>query len=176
MKKPAVFLDRDGVLTEERGYVCSEKELKIFNFTAGCIQKIKQKGYWTIVITNQSGVARGFFSLQTLQQMNYYLKRESGVDAIYYCPHYEKGIVSKYAIKCHCRKPEIGLIEMACNDFNIDMDKSIMVGDRESDIELGKNAGIRTVLLESGYGSKRLEKRIEPDYIFQDLRDIIKIL
>lgn len=175
-KKPAIFLDRDGVLTEEKSYICSLKELSIFPYVKECIRQIKEKGYYAIVISNQSGVARGFFTEETLQEMNAYLIEEINVDAIYYCPHHMAGKVEKYRKKCNCRKPEIGMLEKAQEDFQINMKKSYLVGDRASDILAGKKAGIKTILLESGYGTKGLEQDVTPDYIFDDLRDIIAIL
>lgn len=175
-KKPAVFLDRDGVLAEERSYVRSVAELHIFSYTAECIAKIKDKGYYSIVITNQSGIARGLFSEAALLDMNRYLIEKTGVDAVYYCPHHPEGKVEKYRKICNCRKPEIGLLKLACEDFNIALEKSYMIGDRASDILTGQNAGIRTVLLESGYGMARLEQFVEPDYILQDLRDVVGLL
>lgn len=175
-KKPAVFLDRDGVLTEERGYVCSMEELHIFPYAESCIRQIKAKGYWTIVITNQSGIARGFFTEGMLMEMNDYLKRMIGADAIYYCPHHWEGKIKKYAIDCNCRKPKTGMIEKACEEFNIDIENSFLAGDRASDIAAGQNAGIRTILLKSGYGTAGLEGNIIPDYIFSDLREVIQVL
>lgn len=177
--KPAVFLDRDGVLTVEKGYVCCKEELEIFPYAKECIKVIHEMGYLAITVTNQSGVARGYFTEMQLQEMNRYLVQETGVDAVYYCPHHEKGIISKYACRCQCRKPAIGLIQQACRDFNIDaadMGKSYMVGDRASDIQLGQNAGLATVLLESGYGTKRLEEEVTPDYICGDLTEFTKLL
>jgi D,D-heptose 1,7-bisphosphate phosphatase len=175
-KKPAVFLDRDGVLTEENGYVCSIEEMRIFPYAKDCVRQIKKKGYYTIVITNQSGVARGLFTEEMLIEMNNYLQKKIGVDAIYYCPHYQKGKEEKYTMNCNCRKPKTGMIERACKEFDIDMEKSFFVGDRAGDIMAGRNAGIKTVLLESGYGTERLENNVIPDYIFDDLRKVIQIL
>ena len=174
--KPAVFLDRDGVLSEEKSYVCKLEDFTIFPYTKDCIRKIKEKGYYAIVITNQSGVARGLFSEEVLQEMNAYLIEETGVDAVYYCPHHANGKIEKYKKECGCRKPNTGMIEHACQDFRIDMEKSYMVGDRASDILLGKNAGIKTILVESGYGMKRLEQEVMPDYIMEDLRKVLSIL
>ncbi len=175
-QKPAVFLDRDGVLTEEKSYIASVEELKIFSYAAECIRQIHQKGYYAIVITNQSGIARGLFTESALWDMNKYLKEVTEVDAVYYCPHHPDGIIKQYRAVCRCRKPEIGLLEQAYRDFNIDMVHSYMVGDRASDILAGKKAGVKTVLLESGYGTERLEENVEPDYIFEDLREILPLL
>lgn len=175
-RKPAIFLDRDGVLTKEKSYICTVEELEIFPYAAGCIQRIKDKGYYAIVITNQSGIARGLFSEEELWKMNRYLQRETGVDAVYYCPHHPEGSIDQYKKICKCRKPETGLIEKACHDFNIDMDHSYMIGDRSSDIIAGQRAGIKTVLLESGFGTKSLEIPISSDYIFDDLVLFLQVL
>lgn len=175
-KRPAVFLDRDGVLNEERGYISSIEELHIFSYVPGCIEKIKKKGYYTIVISNQSGVARGLFTEKTLQNINVCLQRETGVDAVYYCPHHPNGEVKAYCVDCNCRKPGTGLLKRAAEEFKIEMSRSYMVGDRASDIRAGQDMGLKTVLLESGYGTQYLEEEICPDYIMQDLKDFIKIL
>lgn len=174
--RPAVFLDRDGVLTVEESYICVAEQLKIFPYARECVAEIRRKGYYAIVITNQSGIARGLFSEEELQKMNLALMREIGVDAVYYCPHHPEGTVKKYAIACHCRKPRTGLIEKACQDFQIDLANSFMVGDRAGDILTGKGMRIRTVLLESGYGSNRLEQDVEPDYRLENLREFAKLL
>lgn len=167
--KPAVFLDRDGVLTEEKSYITVMEDFKIFSYAADCIKRIHNKGYYAIVITNQSGIARGLLTEKVLQEMNRYLVLQTGVDAVYYCPHHPDA-------GCNCRKPQKGMFDMACRDFAIDMEHSYMVGDRAGDIIAGQNIGVRTILLESGYGTARLEKNVKPDFIFEDLTDIIKIL
>lgn len=175
-KLPAVFLDRDGVLTKEKSYVASVENLEVFPYAEECVRQIHENGYYAIVITNQSGVARGIFSEEELVKMNAYLTGRTGVDAVYYCPHHPKGIVEKYRCFCGCRKPKAGLLERACSDFMIDMGQSYMVGDRASDILAGQNAGVKTILLESGYGTIRLEQDVEADYILQDLRNVIELL
>lgn len=175
-KKPAVFLDRDGVLTEEKGYIDSIEKLCIFPYVAECIRKIHEKGYYAIVVTNQSGVARGFFSEENLWEMNVYLIQQTNIDAVYYCPHHPAGLVEKYKMACCCRKPNTGMFHMACKEFAIDLANSYMVGDRAGDILAGQNVGVRTVLLESGYGSEKLEEDVVPDYIFRDLRGVLEIL
>lgn len=174
--KPAIFLDRDGVLTKEKGYVCSLDNLEIFPYVEQCIKKIKEKGYYTIVVTNQSGVARGFFTENDLKEMNRYLQEKTGVDAVYYCPHHPEGRVMQYRKACGCRKPEAGMIDIACKEFSINIANSYMVGDRASDIQMGKKIGVRTILLESGYGTERLEETVDPDYILKDLREVLYVL
>lgn len=175
----AVFLDRDGVLTVEKGYVKKKDDLEIFPYVRRCIETIHDKGYHAIVLTNQSGIARGYFTEGQLEEMNAYLLRETGVDAVYYCPHHEKGVVGRYAVKCNCRKPETGMIWQACKDFDIDkqaLNASYMVGDRASDIKLGQNAGVTSVLLESGYGTRRLEEEVKADLICKDLVEFVSML
>jgi D-glycero-D-manno-heptose 1,7-bisphosphate phosphatase len=174
--KAAIFLDRDGVLTIERGYICKIDEVELFPYASECINCIHEKGYVAIVITNQSGVARGLFQEEELQALHDRIIKATGVDAIYYCPHYIKGIVSRYSISCNCRKPNIGLIERAQKDFEIDLKKSYMVGDRATDIQTGRNAGLRTVLLESGYGSGDLNQQIQADYTVKDLKVFIDMI
>lgn len=169
MSKPAIFLDRDGVLTREKSYILKKEEMEIFPYAKQCIDQIHEKGYWAIVITNQSAVGRGMLAESELLQMNEILCAETGVDGIFYCPHW-----SANGYICNCRKPRTGLIERAMREFNIDLHGSFFVGDRASDIETGKNMGIGTVLLESGYGSRRLEKKIEADYIFKDLEEFVE--
>lgn len=174
--KPAVFLDRDGVLTEERGYIASPDNLKLFPYTAECIRRIHEKGYYAIVITNQSGVARGLFTEEALQEMNDILRKQTNVDAIFYCPHHPEGKIEKYRKKCGCRKPLPGMFEAAQEAYAIDMQNSFMVGDRAGDIQAGQAAGVKTILVESGYGTAGLERDVTPDYIMKDLRDILAIL
>ncbi len=174
--KPAIFLDRDGVLCEERGYLHEYSEMKIFPYSKFCIQQFHDKGYLAIVVSNQGGIAKGCFDLNELLLMNDALKNYTLVDEVYFCPHHPDGVIPEYHVLCSCRKPELGMVKKACQDFNIDMKSSYMVGDRASDILLGKKAGIKTILLESGYGTGRLEEPVKPDYIFHDLRDVVKLL
>ena len=174
--RPAVFLDRDGVLTEEKSYVTSVENLTVFPYARECVRKIHEKGYYAIVITNQSGVARGLFTQQQLLEMNQYLIEQTDVDTVYYCPHHPEGKVEAYRKRCSCRKPGTGLFWRAREDFKIDMEHSCMAGDRAGDILAGKHAGLKTILLESGYGTARLEFQIEPDHIARDLREVIEIL
>lgn len=171
-----MFLDRDGVLSVEKSYVCNADDLEIFPFAKECIADIHEKGFYAIVVTNQSGVARGYFSEETLQEMNRRLIEEIGVDDVYYCPHLKKGVVLKYAIDCNCRKPRIGMIKEAQKKFDIDLRKSYMIGDRASDIQLGKNAGLKTILVNSGYGVERLESDVKPDFICEDLAEAVALV
>ena len=172
VRRPAVFLDRDGVLVEERSYITRVADLKIFPYTTQCIRTFKELGYYTICVSNQSAVARGMMQLSDLEILNQYLQENTGVDAIYCCPHYWKDNIPV----CDCRKPQTGLFKQAMRDFLIDLQESYMVGDRASDILAGQNIGVKTILLESGYGSGRLEADVTPDYVVRDLRDVVRVV
>lgn len=174
--RPAIFLDRDGVINVEKGYIASEGDLCIYDYIENTVRMIHEKGYYAIVVSNQSGIARGIIREKELRLMNEVIGDQTDVDAIYCCPHYEKGIIKKHAIACICRKPQIGLILQAVQDYQIDLCGSYMVGDRAGDILTGQNAGIKTVLVNTGYGTTRLEAPVTPDYVFEDIRDFVKIL
>jgi D,D-heptose 1,7-bisphosphate phosphatase len=180
---PAVFLDRDGCITEEKSYVRTAEDMEVYSFAAACIGKLHEMGYLAVVITNQSGIGRGYFTEEALEEMNDRLLRETGVDAIYYCPHWynEKSTLSQYNIDCECRKPRTGMIDRARREFaakgiDIDMGHSWFVGDRATDLLTGKNAGIKSVLVRTGYGSGRLEQPVEPDFVCEDLEAFVTML
>jgi len=169
--KKAIFLDRDGVIINEKGYISSLEQVEIFPFAADCLTKLKNAGYILIVITNQSAVARGIVTKNELERIHSYLLQQLPLDDIFYCPHYPMVPEQKpYGIKCSCRKPETGLIDQAVAQYGIDLLESYMVGDRAADILTGQNAGIKTILLNSGYGLERMESLVYPDFIFSDLQ------
>lgn len=169
--RPAVFLDRDGVLTEEKGYITRTSDLAIYPYARRCVARIREMGYLAVVVSNQAAVGMGLLPEKTLREMNEKLRRDTGVDAVYYCPHHPKAALAAYRLDCSCRKPAVGLFQRAAADFQIDLSGSYMIGDRASDILAGKRLGVKTVLLESGYGMERLEFDIIPDYHAQDLRE-----
>lgn len=179
-EKRVIFLDRDGVLCKEKGYVTSIEGLEIFDYSKKAIKILHELCYNVVVITNQSAVARGLVNEQTLIEMNNYLKQEVGVDEVFYCPHLppkegEKELLP-YIFDCQCRKPKIGLVDRAIRELKLDLEGSYFVGDRASDIQTGQTIGATTVLLESGYGSKRLEANVKPDFIFNDLLEFAKYM
>lgn len=175
-----IFLDRDGVLCEERGYVTSLSELRLFPYTKESVTRLHALGYAVIVITNQSAIARGLVDEDVVADIHSHIIRETGVDHIYCCPHLPpmpgEPPVSPYRIECGCRKPHTGLIEQAVHDHGLDLNGAYFVGDRASDIEAGQAAGIQTVLLRSGYGLDRLENPVKPDLIFDTLPDFVTYL
>ena len=154
MLRPCLFLDRDGIIIQDTGYPFRESDLVLIPEVLPLIRWAKQKGWFVIVVSNQSGVARGIFTEQDLETFTEHLKhrlREEGgePDAWYYCPFHEKGSVEAYKMKSDLRKPRPGLVLKALSDFPIDLEKSIMVGDKLSDvIELD---GLKTFLIGGRY-------------------------
>ena len=146
----AAFLDRDGVIIEDRGYVFREEELALLPGAAGALARLKRAGYLLIVVTNQSGIARGYFAEADMHRLHDGLQRalqralgpDAAIDAFYFCPHHPAGTVAELAIACPCRKPRPGMIERALAEWPIDRDDSFMVGDKASDVEAGLGAGL----------------------------------
>lgn len=147
-----IFLDRDGVINEDNGYVYRWED---FKFLPGVIKSLKQISFFRIpiiIVTNQSGIARGYYTEKDLINLNTklfnFLKKQN-VDIldILYCPHLISGFVEKYSIHCKCRKPEPGMFISASKKYNINLRNSIMIGDKESDIESGINAGTKNQFL-----------------------------
>lgn len=174
--RAAVFLDRDGVLNQDTGYIRSIEELKIFDYVPECIRRIHELGYLAIVISNQSGIARGIIDESAVETINFHLQQQTGVDAVYYCPHYEKGVVKRYSISCDCRKPKTGMIDKACEDFSVERAFSVMVGDRLCDMQLGRKAELYNYLVQSGYEEEWDAAKNYADCIMGDLRDVLKDL
>ena len=153
--KPAIFLDRDGVLIEDFGYVHKVEDVKLFGDTASSLIQLRDQGYHLIVVTNQSGVARGYFSLQEVDNCHEEIQRQLqaskiAIDKFYTCPHHIKGSVAGFAIECRCRKPEPGLIEQALEDFDINLEESFIIGDKISDIDCGLSKGIKGIQIDRG--------------------------
>jgi len=177
LQNKAVFLDRDGVVSLEKGYISSPDQLELYPFAREAITKLREAGWKIYIITNQSGIARGILTEEDLNLIHQRLLKVIPIDKIYYCPHYP-AIKEKppYYIHCDCRKPEAGMIFRAARENHIDLSQSYMVGDRASDILAGKKAGLTTVLVRTGYGSTEFEYPVEPDYIFTDLGKFAKFL
>lgn len=153
MKKPAIFLDRDGTLIEEVNFLSRVEDLRLFDFTLSAVRSLKESGYLLIVVTNQSGIGRGIYTKSAMdaihEQIQIYL--EGAIDAFYFCPHLpDEG--------CFCRKPGLGMIESAQRDFDIDMERSWMIGDKLLDMKTGNNGRLRTAMVLTGYGQKHQEE------------------
>lgn len=179
MSFKAVFMDRDGTITEEVGYVNHPSRLKLFEWTIPAIQQLNRAGLKAVVITNQAGVARGYFSEALVKEVHELLSEklrsaDAYVDAIYYCPHHPSAGVPPYRADCRCRKPLPGMLEQAARDLDIDLASSYMVGDRYGDIELANNVGARSVFVKTGYGLGEYTYQkgmwnLQPDHVAEDL-------
>jgi D-glycero-D-manno-heptose 1,7-bisphosphate phosphatase len=178
--RPAVFLDRDGTLTEEIGYVNHPMRLKLIPGVARAIRLLNEAGILTVVVTNQAGAARGYFTEDlidvTHQRLRNLLREETNahLDAVYYCPHHPREGPAHLRIRCDCRKPGPGMIRRAASEWPIDLSRSIMVGDKISDSEFGHRLGLRTVMVMTGYGRgehtyQRQDWQDTPDLLAEDL-------
>ena len=162
--KKAFFLDRDGVLIEEANYLKDPDKVKLIPGVPAALRRVREAGFLVIVVSNQSGVARGYFTenevLAVQARINEILSVEgAAVDDYFNCPHHPAGSVPSYAKDCECRKPSPGMILEAAKKYGIDISASFLVGDKLSDIEAGKAAGcLKSVLVKTGHGLEELEK------------------
>jgi histidinol-phosphate phosphatase family protein len=171
MRRKAIFLDRDGVINEDFGWIASPAELEIYPFAAKAIAHANQAGFLVIVVTNQSVIARELCTLETLERIHAKIVGElaSGgarVDAIFFCPHHPE--CGKGEL-CGCRKPKTGLVDKAILEFDIEPAESYMIGDKTSDIQTGINAGMQTILVRTGKAGKDGQFRVRADWIEDDL-------
>jgi D-glycero-D-manno-heptose 1,7-bisphosphate phosphatase len=186
VKKPAVFIDRDGTVNEQMGYINHISRFIILPGVAEAFRILNSEGYLAIIVSNQSGVARGYFPIELLYNIHLFLKESllsSGavVDGIFFCPHYPRGSVPEYSFDCDCRKPKTGLIKQACGHFDIDISRSYMIGDHSSDMELAERSALKGILVKTGYGRGVAEHNLpgmtfKPCYIAEDLLDAVKWL
>ena len=183
-RRPAVFLDRDGTISEEVGYVNHIDRLQIFPWTAEAIRKLNRAGLPAIVVTNQSGVGRGYFPEELVLRTHDKISRElqaqgARLDAFYYCPHHPEARIEAYRAPCRCRKPLTGMLEDAAERFHLDLGSSYLVGDSLRDMETAWNAGARPVLVMTGYGrgnyeyhGGRLSRR--PELVAENLLEAVE--
>lgn len=179
MKTPAIFLDRDGTLNEEKGYINDLSRLRLLPKVAEALKILKDHGFKLIVITNQSGPARGYFPKELVFQTNELLqkklkKKGVSLDDFFICFHHPDE-------NCPCRKPKIGLIEQALKKYSIDLEKSYLIGDRIIDIETAQNAGIKGILVLTGYGKGELKyvapkKGITPYFVAKNLKEAAEFI
>ena len=175
MGNRAVFVDRDGTINVNYGYISSPDNFKMYPGIVKGIKLLNESGFKVIVITNQSGIARGYFSKEALKEIHDKMEKElaekgASVDAIYYCPHHPDE-------NCDCRKPETGLFKMAKDDFDIDYKKSFVVGDRMLDVEAGYKLGCKTILVPEDKDKVKKEQEksnAKPDFICDNFYSGIK--
>ena len=179
----AIFIDRDGTINDDIGYVSAPDELVIYPFAAEAVRLINESNLKAIVITNQSGIARGLYTESTLDQIHDRMREElarggARIDAIYYCPHHPRIGDDRYRKMCDCRKPGTGMLRQAARDHGIDLALSYVIGDKASDINLATCAGARGVLVMTGYGRETLAAQdrwpCAPAIIAEDLLDGVK--
>jgi D-glycero-D-manno-heptose 1,7-bisphosphate phosphatase len=175
----AVFLDRDGTVAEEVGYVNHASRIRLLPGSAGAVRRVRDAGFLAVVVTNQAGVARDYFEEFVVHQANRRLvellqKEGTDLDGIYYCPHHPREGAPPYRQDCQCRKPRPGMLLKAAEDLGIDLPNSYMVGDGLVDVGAARAAGVVPVLVLTGYGRGHLEHRRsrwteEPEHIAEDL-------
>lgn len=180
-KKKAVFLDRDGTIVVHKPFLSSPDELELLTNAAEGLRLFKKHGYMAIIVTNQSGIARGFFNEKQLALVHKRLLsmlEDEGItiDDVCYCPHHIEGVIEKYKIACECRKPKTGMFQSAAKQHRIDLSQSIMIGDSEVDMLAGKNAGCKSVLVRNGCaGDAGIVPVMNMDYVVKDLLEAAKI-
>ena len=182
MGKPAVFLDRDGTINVEAGYIHDLANLRLMPGAAAAIKRLNELGVPAILATNQSGPARGYYPetwVHTLNNRVAELLEAEGahLDDMFYCPHLPDGTVPEFTMACRCRKPETGMLDDAAAKHELDLAASYMIGDKSTDVEVGQRAGCRTVLLKSGFGERVLageyQWQVEPDFVADTLVEAI---
>lgn len=170
MKRRFVVLDRDGTIIDECSYLAQPEQVKLIARAAPALRRLKQMGLGLLVITNQSAIGRGLFDEERLTAIHRRLVemlRVEGVelDGLYYCPHRPED-------QCGCRKPSIGLMQKAAAELSFELPESFVIGDKISDIEMGRHAGAVTFLVRTGYGEQSVAgSRAAPDYIVADLAE-----
>jgi D,D-heptose 1,7-bisphosphate phosphatase len=175
----AIFLDRDGVIVKQKHHLHKKEDLELILNSGKAIRLLNERGYLMIVVSNQPVVARGLCTIQEVNEINHYMEemlKEQGakIDRIYFCPHHPtKGNNSEYTKNCECRKPKIGLFLQAQKDLDIDLNESWLIGDKTSDIQAGKNARCRTILVNTGYGGKDCLFSVKPNFLAKDLWNAI---
>ena len=171
----AVFFDRDGTINVEVGYLRELKQLVLIPGAGAAIRRLNEAGFKVVLVTNQSGIARGYFTEDFVQETHTLLKRMlqtegARLDGIYYCPHHPQSGNTRYTRECECRKPGTGMVEQAARELDIDVKRSFVVGDKWIDVELGQRAGAAAILVKSGFspddpGNVRPGRIREPDCI-----------
>jgi D,D-heptose 1,7-bisphosphate phosphatase len=157
MSVPAVFLDRDGTLVEEAGYLDRLERLVFFPYSVDAVRLLNRAGFAVVIVTNQAGIARGIFKESFVGEAHRHItaRVEAGgahIDAFYYCPHHPEAVIDEYRKSCDCRKPQAGLFTRAALEHDLALDQSFVVGDRWHDLEAGQRVGARGILVRTGYG------------------------
>ncbi len=184
----AVFLDRDGTLNVEKGYIRDIAEIELYPGAAQAVRRLNDAGMPAILVTNQTGAARGYYDIEHVHGLNNKVQELLGsqagarLDAVYYCPHYRDGIVPEFTRDCECRKPAPGMILQAARDFgDIDLAASYVIGDKATDVTFARNAGCRGILVRTGYGEQVLKGEyqrldVQPEKICADVVEAVEYI
>jgi len=175
----AVFLDRDGTINVERAFLHRPEEFEFIPGAPEAIRLLNEAGFRIIVVTNQSGIARGYYDEAAVDRLHRHMDSElacrgATVDAYYFCPHHPDYGAGQYAIQCDCRKPLDGMLRRGAAEFSIDLSESFMIGDRLVDVEAGLNSGCRPIMVRTGYGAAE-SSRLPPGVpAYDSLLDAVK--
>ena len=158
-KRRAVFLDRDGTINVEKSYLHKIEDFEFIPGAPEAIKRLKDAGFLVIVVSNQSGIGRGYFDEHAVDKLQRYIQSElagynTSIDDFYFCPHHPEKGIGNYKVVCDCRKGEPGMLIQAAKEYNIDLQKSFMIGDKLADIEAGQRAGCQSLLVLTGYGER----------------------
>lgn len=179
--KKVIFLDRDGTINIEKSYLHKWEDFEFEKNAIEGLQELKKLGYEFIVVTNQSGIGRGYYTEEDLIKLNTQMMnklKEYGIEILecYYCPHHlEKGI-GKYKVDCSCRKPNPGMLLNGIEKYKVDIKNSYMIGDKKSDLEAGEKAGLKSILVLTGYGKNTLQNIGNKYKVADDLLDVARSL
>lgn len=184
--RPAVFIDRDGTLAHEVGYVNDVSRFRLFPWSIEAVRLINRSGYLAVMVTNQAGVARGYFPEPAVREVHERLQAAladgaARLDGIYYCPHHPDAGQPPYRQDCDCRKPRPGLLERAAGDLGIDLARSWVVGDRQGDLQVAWAVGARAAMVKTGYGRGELRHHApswtrQPDLVAEHLLEAASLI
>ncbi len=174
---PTVFLDRDGTLIEEVGYLSHLDRIALYPWSIESVKLLNRAGFKVVVVTNQAGVARGLFDEDFIDEAHRFLDQKFGdggatIDKFYYCPHHPEASVEAYRSECDCRKPKAGMLWKAAQELQLELSHSFVIGDRLSDLRLGQAVGARSLLVRTGYGettARELTDDVEVAYTAPEL-------
>lgn len=179
--RAAVFLDRDGTIIEDVGYIADPTDVRFFSGAAQAIARMNRAGLLVVVVSNQSGLARGYFDYGQMWAVQRRVEeglRAAGadLDGFYFCPHHEEGSVAELALACDCRKPRPGMILQAAEELGIDLAASFMIGDRLLDVACGRAAGVSPIMVSTGHQERAEADDQAPDFMARDLAEAVEYI
>lgn len=179
--RKVIFLDRDGTINVEKSYLYKWEDFEFEKNAIEGLKELKNLGYEFIVVTNQSGIGRGYYTEENLVALNNQMTqklKEFGIEILecFYCPHHPEKGIGKYKVDCNCRKPNPGMLLEGIKKYDVDIENSFMIGDKKGDLEAGKKASLKSILVLTGYG-KKIEEEVKGNYLIaKDLLEVAAIL